>query len=429
MNSSRVTFDHWEHRYAARMETMRSSAVRDLFAAASREDIISLSGGMPAVKLLNYEEVIKAATNTLLKEGPVALQYGSSEGRLETRKLVCDLMEEVGVPKPDPANCVMLSGAQQGLDLLAKIFIDPGDVIICEGPTYVGALQAFSAYEPDVHCIEVDDQGIRTDLLEEELNILGRHGAKFIYVIPNFQNPTGVTMTLERRKELVRLSREYDIPIIEDDPYGRLRYEGSPVPPLRSLDDSVIYLGTFSKIFSSGIRLGWLYAPEPIIKKIKLAKGGADLCGSAFSQIFAEHYFAETPWRETLATFNEFYKVRRDAMLEAFEEFFPPEAHWTHPEGGFFIWITLPPYVNTNEMVSTALDHGVVYVSGDGCFPDGRGYNALRVAFCYESPEDLREAVRRLGEVFDERLELYRAFIKAGALPEWNPDSSKKGEN
>ncbi|TLM77145.1 MAG: PLP-dependent aminotransferase family protein [Actinobacteria bacterium] len=421
MSTARVVFDRWSDRYAARMAGVRSSAVRDLFAAASRPDMISLSGGMPEVREFPLHTAADAAHHAVMHEGATALQYGSSEGRADLREIVVGLMAESGA-RVRAADVIVTAGAQQGLDLLAKVFLDPGDVVICEGPTYVGALQAFSAYQPDIRCVALDDDGMRMDLLEEELKRVGPRGAKFIYTIPNFHNPAGVTMTAERRRRLLELAREYDIPVVEDDPYGRLRFEGGHVMPLRALDDEVIYLGTFSKIFAPGLRLGWMTAPRPILAKVLLAKQAADLCGSNFAQVTAERYFRGTRWRRTLQHLTSVYAERRDAMLAALEEHFPPEARWTHPEGGFFVWVELPRFVDAKSMLAEAVERGVTYVSGEGFYPDGRtGRNCMRLAFCYARPVDIAEGIRRLGEVIDDRLELYRAFIAAGALPGEEP--------
>lgn len=416
MGTARVVFDRWSDRYSERLTNVRSSAVRDLFAAASRPDMISLSGGMPEVSLVPAGTVASAAHDAVLHEGTAALQYGSSEGRAEIRNVVAELMAEIGV-RLRPDDIAITAGAQQALDLLGKVFLDPGDVVIAEGPTYVGALQAFSAYQPDIRCIPMDDDGMRVDLLEEELRRVGPRGAKFIYTIPNFQNPAGVTMSPERRRRLLELAREYDIPVVEDDPYGRLRFDGGHMKPLRSLDDEVIYLGTFSKIFAPGLRLGWVTAPRPILAKLLLAKQAADLCGSNFAQVTAERYFLGTRWRKVLQELTRTYAERRDAMLSALEEHFPAEARWTKPDGGFFVWVELPPYVDCASMLAEAVEHGVTFVPGDGFFPDGRGRNCMRLAFCYAKPEAIEEGIRRLSEVIEDRLELYRAFIAAGALP------------
>ena len=417
MGTARVVFDRWHDRYADRLAGVRSSAVRDLFAAASRPDMISLSGGMPAVGLVPHDVVAAAARDAVHHEGSAALQYGSSDGRPEIRALITELMAEIGV-RLQPSDLLVTAGAQQGLDLLAKTFVNPGDVIITEGPTYVGALQAFSAYQPDIRCIAMDDDGMRMDLLEAELRHLGPRGAKFIYTIPNFQNPAGVTMSPERRRRLLELAREYDVPVVEDDPYGRLRFEGGHMKPLRSLDDEVIYLGTFSKIFAPGLRLGWVTAPKPILAKILLVKQAADLCGSNFAQVTAERYFKGTRWRRTLQSLVTTYGERRDAMIAALEEHFPAEARWAKPDGGFFVWVELPRYVDCNAMLAEAVERGVTYAPGDGFYPDGRGKNCMRLAFCYAEPAAIDEGIRRLAEVIEDRLELYRAFIAAGALRE-----------
>ena len=416
MGTARVVFDRWDGRYAQRIRDVRSSAVRDLFAAASRPDMISFSGGMPEVSRVPAAAVADAAHDAVVHEGAQALQYGSSEGRLALRDVIVELMAENGV-RLGADDLIVTAGAQQALDLLAKTFLDPGDVVITEGPTYVGALQAFSAYQPRVICIPMDDAGMRVDLLEEELERLGPCGAKFIYTIPNFQNPAGVTMSAERRRRLLELSRAYDVPVVEDDPYGRLRFEGGHIKPLRALDDEVIYLGTFSKIFAPGLRLGWVTAPHPILAKLLLVKQAADLCGSAFAQVTAERYFAGTRWRRVLQGLTRTYAERRAAMLAALEEYFPAEARWTNPEGGFFVWVELPAFVDTTTLLAEAVEHGVTFVPGDAFFPDGRGRNCMRLAFCYAEPAAIEEGIRRLSEVVEDRLELYRAFIAADALP------------
>lgn len=420
MQTAHIVFDEIGGKNATRVAKMRSSKVRDLFSAAVRPDIISLSGGMPDVSLLPAASIRKATRKALDDdaERAVALQYGSTPGHVATRQVVCDLMRDLGVRcKPD--DVLLTSGAQEALDLIAKCFIDPGDIILAEGPTYLGALQAFSAYEPDVRCIDFDDDGMRMDLLEAELERIGKGNPrlKFCYVIPNFQNPGGVTMAPERRKRLLELSREYGFLVVEDDPYGRLRYDGGHMIPLKVLDDRVIYLGTMSKIFAPGLRVGWMVAPADVLSRVNLVKQGADLCGSSLDQAVVRHYFTDTPWERTLQKFIKTYRVRRDAMLAALDEFFPPEARWTRPEGGFFVWVTLPEYVDTDSMLGAALEAGVTYVPGNSFFPDGvTGRNSMRINFSYESPENITEAIRRLAGVIDERLELYRAFIKAGAI-------------
>ncbi len=418
MTTAHITFDKTGDKIAGRVRNMRSSAVRDLFSAAVSDDVISLSGGMPDVSLLPASAIRKATKAAFDDQRTVALQYGATNGRVDTRQVFCDLMRDIGV-RCNPDNILLTSGAQQALDLIAKTFIDPGDIILAEGPTYLGALQAFSAYQPDIRCIPFDEEGMRMDLLEEELKRIGKDNPrlKFCYTIPNFQNPGGVTMSSERRKRLLELAKEYNFMVIEDDPYGRLRYEGGHMIPLKALDDDVIYLGTISKVFAPGLRIGWIAAPRSVLARINLVKQGTDLCGSSFDQVVAEHYFTDTPWQKTLQKFVTTYGERRDAMLEALEEYFPPEATWTHPEGGFFVWVTLPPYVDTGAMLPEALDAGVTYVPGDSFFPDGKtGKNSMRINFSYETPENITEAIRRLAKVIEGRLELYRIFIEAGVI-------------
>lgn len=415
--SERVQLDDWADTYASRVETMRSSAVRDLFAAASRSDIISLSGGMPDIRELDLGSVAEVAAAAVLEEGIAGLQYGDTQGRTQTKELICELMVDLDI-HVTPDDLTITTGGQQALDLLAKTFLDPGDLVITEGPTYLGALQAFSAYQPEVLPIEMDEEGLNTDLLATELARLGGRKVKFLYTVPDFNNPAGVTMSLRRRQHLIELSHQYNFVIIEDDPYGRLRFEGEPVPRLRALDDRVIYIGTVSKMFAPGLRTGWVIAPLPIRQKMNLVKQGTDLCGSALCQVIVEHYFHSTDWRGTLDRIIGRYHERRDALLSALEEFFPPEASWTHPHGGFFIWVTLPDYLDTSQLLTVALEKGVTFVPGEGCYPagSGKGLSSMRLAFCYEKPEDIREAIRRLADVIAERMELTQAFKDGGAL-------------
>ncbi|MCL2889266.1 MAG: PLP-dependent aminotransferase family protein [Eggerthellaceae bacterium] len=416
MSSAHITFDFVSDKVALRVTKMRSSAVRDLFSAATSPDIISLSGGMPDVSLLPRSAVEKAVEAACGDKRALALQYTSTDGLLGMREVVCDIVSDLGV-SCTPAEVLLTTGAQEGLDLVGKAFINPGDIILAEGPTYLGALQAFSAYEPEVRCVPLDDNGLRMDLLEEELQRLGKGAVKYLYTIPSFQNPAGVTMSFERRKRLVELAEEYDFLIVEDDPYSRLRYDGEHILPLKALSEKVIYLGTISKIFAPGLRIGWIIAPKCVLDRINLVKQGTDLCGSAFAMVVVEHYFRDTPWKETFQGFIETYRERRDAMLAALEEFFPPEASWTHPEGGLFVWVTLPVYIDTGSILTVALENGVTYTPGDSFYPNGsKGKNCMRIAFCFASPEKLREAIRRLGLVINERLELYRAFLEAGAI-------------
>ncbi len=417
MKDAHIRFESAPEKAAGRVAKMRASAVRNLFAATQRPDVISLSGGCPDVSLLPKTAVRKAA-RAAAEAQAVTLQYGGTNGLMECAEVFCSIMRDSGI-RHKPENIIITGGAQEALDLLGKTFLDPGDIIITEGPTYLGAIQAFSAYEPDMRPIPFDEEGMRMDLLEEELQRIGKGNPrlKFLYTIPNFQNPGGVTMSPERRKRLLELSHEYDFIVVEDDPYGRLRYEGGHLLPLRAMDEDVIYLGTISKIFSPGLRVGWIAASPGVVGKVNLMKQGTDLCNSMFDQYMAAYYFKETAWQHTLRKFIKVYDKRRRAMLDALEEHFPPEASWTHPEGGLFIWVTLPPYIDTGSMLAEALEHGVTYVPGDGCFPDGKtGRNCMRICFSLEPPERIEEAIKRLAEVIEDRMELSRAFIAAGAI-------------
>ena len=428
-NSAHLEFDTSRDRVATRVKKLRSSPVRDLFSAATRPDVISLSGGMPDVSLIPHD-AIKQAVSAVIEDDAlraVALQYGSTDGALGMKKTVCSLMRDIGV-RCSPEQVFLTSGAQQALALIAKTFLDPGDIVITEGPTYLTALSAFNGYEPEIITVPFDDDGMRMDILEDTLERIGKGNPrlKFIYTSPNFQNPGGVTMSDERRRRLIELVQEYQVMLVEDDPYGRLRYEGGHQVPLKAMDPRVVYLGTISKTMAPGLRVGWIVAPRHVLAKINLVKQGTDLCCSSFDQAVVEHYFTDTNWQKVLQAFIQVYGERRDAMLEALEEFFPKEATWTHPEGGFFVWVTLPEYVDTGSMLAEALEAGVTYVPGDSFYPDGKlGKNSMRINFSYESPENLREAIRRLAEVIEEKLELYRVFIDAGAIkPDQPPVNS-----
>jgi 2-aminoadipate transaminase len=310
----------------------------------------------------------------------------------------------------DPEDMIVTSGAQQALDLIGKIFLDAGDLIAVEAPAYVGALTAFGAYEPRYLQIDVDDDGMVVDQLEESL-VRGDR-PKLVYTCPNFGNPTGMTLSYRRREQLVVLCREAGIPIVEDNPYGMLRFEGDQLPALRTLDpDNVIYLGTVSKVFSPGVRVGWALAGQSVVQRLVLAKEAADLCGSTFTMLVTERYFAdEDRWRTNLATLNGIYRSRRDVMLEAIEEHFPHEASYSHPAGGFYVWVTLPDWVDTRAMLAAAVERRVAYVPGTAFYPDGRGGNQMRLAFCYPPPERIREGVARLGTLLGDEQATYRSL-------------------
>jgi 2-aminoadipate transaminase len=315
---------------------------------------------------------------------------------------------------------IVTTGGQQVIDLVTKTLVDPGDVVICEAPTYPGAVPVFSSYEADVVQIEMDSDGMRIDLLEEMLERLEREGRrpKFVYTVPTFQNPAGVTLSLPRRRRLVEIARERELLVLEDNPYGMLRYEGEPLPPLFALDGGVyvLYLGTFSKIFSPGIRLGWLVAPRPVLAKVELGKQAADLCTSSLTQQLVGAYLSDGRWLEYVSQLCSLYRQRRDAMLDALAEFFPPEAEWTRPAGGLFIWATLPDFIDTHDLLAKALrEEQVAFVPGAAAYVDGRGGSSMRLNFSNADADDIREGIRRIGKVVREQIALYGTFVGRSA--------------
>jgi 2-aminoadipate transaminase len=418
---------------------MKSSAMRDLMAVTARPEVISLAGGLPDTSTFPPDTFAAVAQRIARESCAKALQYGPTEGLAETRDCIVEVMQAEGM-KVDPDDLIVTTGGQQVIDLVTKTLIDPGDVIVAEAPTYPGAVPTFSSYEADVVQIDMDADGMRIDLLEERLDRLEREGRrpKFVYTVPSFQNPAGVTMSLERRRRLVEVAAEREILVLEDNPYGLLRYEGQPLPPLRALDGGVyvMYLGTFSKILSPGIRLGWVVAPPPVLEKINLGKQAADLCTSTLSQLMVQAYFEEAPWRDYVESLTEIYRARRDTMLDALAEFFPPEAEWTRPAGGLFIWATLPDFIDTTDLLARALRDNVAFVPGEAAYLDGRGRNAMRLNFSSSDDESIREGIRRIGKVVREQVALYGTLTgrpapspaRAAAPPEPEPAPAEQAE-
>lgn len=385
---------------ATRISGMSGSEVRALFAVASRPEVVSLAGGMPFVRALPSDQVRAVVAQVLAERGHEALQYGGGQGHPGLRERLCELMAEEDVPA-EPAHVIVTDGAQQGLDLLGKLFLDPGDTVAVEAPSYVGALSAFSAYEPRFLQIPLDDDGLDVDALEAALT--GGARPKFLYVCPNFHNPAGVTLSLERRRRLVEICARAGLPIVEDNPYGLLRFEGEALPSLRSMDPAnVIYLGTVSKVFSPGVRIGWVLAGPGLTERIVLAKEAANLCSSSFTQLVTEEWFSRD-WRGPLAALVGTYRGRRDAMLDELTASFPPGASWTHPAGGFYVWVRLPPGLDGTALLPEAIERRVAYVPGTAFYPDGSGRDRMRLAFCYPSEDEIREGVRRLGALLAER--------------------------
>ncbi len=401
----------WDHRYAQRTQRMGSSAIRELLKLTEKPDIISFAGGLPAPEVFPVEQFQEACKSVLQDYGAQALQYGTTEGYLPLREQIARHSARYGI-EVTPDNILITSGSQQALDLLGKIFINPGDRILVESPTYLGALQAWNAYGAEYISVPVDKSGMNTDALEEAL----RTGPKFIYVLPNFQNPSGVTLSLSRRQRLIDLADQYGVPIIEDDPYGQLRYEGEHLPSVVLLDHrfrdntnaafsgNVIYLSTFSKILAPGIRLAWVIAPREVIQKLVQAKQGADLHTATFNQIVAHEVSRGGFLDEHIRLIRDTYRERRDVMLAAMDRFFPPEVDWTHPEGGLFLWGTLPSYLSSAEVLKAAVERKVAFVPGEPFHPNGGGHNTMRINFSNATPDKISEGIRRLGEVIQERI-------------------------
>src|SRR5215211_6111664 len=402
--------------FASRTREMRSSAMRDMMAVTERPEVISLAGGLPDTSTFPPETFAAVAQRIATESCARALQYGPTEGVGETKECIAEVMAAEGMAV-DGDDLIVTTGGQQVIDLVTKTLIDPGDVVVAEGPTYPGAVPVFSSYQADVVQIDVDERGMRVDLLDETLERLEREGRrpKFVYTVPSFQNPAGVTMSLERRRQLVEIARRRELLVLEDNPYGLLRYEGSPEPTLRSLDGGlyVMYLGTFSKILSPGLRLGWTAAPRPVLDKLNLAKGAADLCSSPLSQLFVRQYFAERDWLTYVRKQVGVYRRRRDIMLEALAEHFPREATWTRPQGGLFIWAKLPDYIDTTDLLARALRDHVAFVPGRAAYLDGRGGSEMRLNFSGVSDDAIREGVRRIGKVVREQVALYGTLTGA----------------
>ena len=403
----------WDHRYAERTKRMKSSAIRELLKLTEQPDVISFAGGLPSPDVFPVKEIEAACVKVLREQGAQALQYGSTEGYLPLREMITRHTIRYNLPVTSD-NILITSGSQQALDLLGKILLNHGDRVVVESPTYMGALQAWNAYGAEYVSVRCDENGMITDELEEAL----RTGPKFIYILPNFQNPTGSTLATERRMKLVELADKYGVPIIEDDPYGQLRFEGEHLPSVVKLDGilhgdgdacyrgNVIYLSTFSKILSPGLRLAWVIAPPEVIRKLALAKQGADLHTATFNQVVAYEVGHGGFIDQHVKTICSVYKERRDVMLDALDEFMPEGVNWSHPKGGLFLWATLPEKISTETMFQKAVDQKVAYVPGGSFHPNGCGDNTMRLNFSYACPERIIEGISRLGMVIRQELNI-----------------------
>jgi 2-aminoadipate transaminase len=416
--SSAREIERYAGLFARRTHGMTSSAMRDLMAVTARPEIISLAGGLPDTSTFPGEDFAALMARIGAEASAKALQYGPTEGLREVQDCITEVMAAEGM-HVEPDDVLVTTGGQQVIDLVCRALLDPGDVVVAEGPTYPGAVPVFGSYQADVVQVAMDEDGMRVDELDRALDALAAAGRtpKFIYTVPSFQNPAGVTMALERRRRLVQIAARRELLVLEDNPYGLLRYEGDPLPTLFSLDGGryVVYAGTFSKILSPGLRLGWAAAPRPVLDKLNLGKQAADLCSSPLSQHFVAAFFAQRDWRAYVRRLADLYRHRRDVMLAALEEHLPPEATWTRPQGGLFVWARLPDYLDTTDLLARALRSQVAFVPGRGAYLDGRGGSEMRLNFSGVDDAKIREGVRRIGEVVREQVALYGTLT--GAAP------------
>ncbi|HJQ46095.1 MAG TPA: PLP-dependent aminotransferase family protein [Amycolatopsis sp.] len=412
-------------RYAARTEGMTASEIRALFAVASRPEVVSLAGGMPNLAALPLDSLSAQIGELIAADGLVALQYGSAQGIPVLREQICDVMALEGI-SAHPDDIVVTVGSQMGLDMVTRLFCDPGDVVVAEGPSYVGALGSFAAYQAQVVHVAMDDNGLVPEALREALIQAEKAGrrVKFLYTIPNFHNPAGVTLAVERRAEIVAICREHGLLVVEDNPYGLLGFDGQTYPSLRSLDpDNVVYLGSFSKTFASGLRVGWVLAPHAVREKLVLAAESATLCPPTLNQMIVSRYLATHDWKGQIKTFRENYRERRDAMISALEQHMPAGCSWTHPDGGFYVWVTVPEGVDTKAMLPRAVTARVAYASGTGFYADGFGSRQMRLSYCYPTPDRIREGVRRLTAVLESEMDLVRTFGNVSMKPISGPEN------
>ncbi len=418
MESSGTNLDPWYGSYAQRTAGLAASEVRALFAVASRPEVVSLAGGMPFVSALPQDLVRDAMNRALTDYGPVALQYGSGQGTPALREHILEVMALEGI-RGSVDDVVVTTGSQHALELVTKLFIDPGDVVLAEGPSYVTAMVVFKSFQADVQHVPMDEFGLIPQALREHIARLREAGKriKFLYTIPNFSNPAGVTLTWERRLEILEICRSNDILVLEDNPYGLLYFDAPPPHAMRSVEEQgVVYLGTFSKTLAPGFRLGWALAPHAIREKLILANEGSVLCPSAFTQTVVTEYLAAADWKGQIDIFRGVYRERRDAMLAALDDYLP-DFSWTEPTGGFYVWLTLPDNLDSKSMLPRAVKELVAYTPGTAFYADGQGRNKMRLSFCYPTPEFIREGIRRLSTVINGELELLSTFSQTDSLP------------
>lgn len=412
-----TNLDPWYDLYAERTAGLAASEVRALFAVASRPEVVSLAGGMPYVSALPNDLIRDAFEGVMSTQGPTALQYGSGQGVPALRERILDVMAEEKI-SASVDDIVTSTGSQQAIDMIAKLFLDPGDVVLAEAPSYVGAIGVFRSYQARTVHVAMDENGLIPEALREaiaEQRALGRT-IKLLYTVPNFHNPAGVTLSAGRRSEVLEIARSNGILVVEDNPYGLLYFDEAPPPPIRSLDDEgVVYLGSFSKTLAPGFRVGWAVAPHAIKEKLVLAAESAILSPSSFNQLVVNRYLETADWRAQISTFRGVYRERKEAMIGALGEFLP-ELSWTDPTGGFYVWVTLPDELDSKQMLPRAVTELVAYTPGTAFYADGNGRNAMRLSFCYPTPERIRTGIRRLATVVGGELSLLDAFSGTGPL-------------
>lgn len=400
--------DRHQELFSTRAANIKQSAVRDVFEISMQPGLVSLAGGNPYLQSLPLADLGQTAAKIIAEHGLEALQYGGGQGTLELRTQICNVMAAEGIIDADPENVVVTAGSQSAQDVAAKVFCDPGDVILIEDPTYVGALNTFEVYEVDVQPVAVDEHGIIPSALREKIAFLQGAGKriKLLYTIPNFNNPSGVMLAPERRQQIVDICREADILVLEDNPYGLLKFDGELPPPLCAANpDDVIYLGSFSKIFAPGIRIGWALVPTRLKQRFYLASEAVTLCPPPLNQMLVSEYLSNYDWMGQIKTYRALYQERCEALLAALDEFMPEGVTWTRPEGGFFVWLTLPEGVDTYPLLKQAIDAGVVFVPGAAFTASDAPNNNLRLAFSAVPPETLHEGVKRLAPVLAAAIE------------------------
>jgi len=413
---SGTTLDDYTDRYARRVRGMTASEIRALFAVASRPEVVSLAGGAPYISALPLDAVGEMFGRLAAEHGPSTLQYGIGQGTAELREGICEVMALSGIDArcgASPDDVVVTVGGQQALDLIARLFLDPGDVVLAEGPTYVGALGVFQSAQAQVVHLAMDADGLIPEAVEQAIADAAKagHRVKFLYTIPTYQNPAGVTMTEERRERILDICEAAGLLIVEDDPYGQLGFEGPAPLPLRARRRrGVIYLSTFSKTFAPGLRVGWILAPHAVRDKLVIASESQILCPSAYAQAAVATYLRTMPWQEQLKTYREIYRERRDALLGSLTDLMPEGMSWTRPAGGLFVWATLPTGLDAKAMMPRAIAARVAYVPGTGFYADGSGAAHLRLNFSFPSPDRIREGVRRLAGVIEQDLAMRQVF-------------------